>query len=127
MVRKIAELFYDPERHVRDADVDRAHRAVLDRGGARAIVRLSKSARRNHLGDDLGRVKAPTLIVWGRCDVVTPPEAARQFLEGIPDSRIVWLDGCGHAPMVEKPREFAESLAGFADELDAREGGRQGL
>jgi pimeloyl-ACP methyl ester carboxylesterase len=127
MVRKISELFYDPERNMRDADVDRAHRAVLDRGGARAIVRLSRSARRNHLGKFIGRIKAPALIIWGKCDLVTPPEAARQFLEGIRDSRIAWLDECGHAPMIEKPQEFAEALIAFADELDAREGGRPAL
>lgn len=127
MVRKISELFYDPERHMRDADVDRAHKSVLDRGGARAIVRLSRSARRNHLGKHISKVKAPTLIIWGKCDVVTPPEAASQFLEGIPDSRIAWLDECGHAPMIEKPQEFADALIAFADELDAREGGRPAL
>ena len=120
MVRKIAELFFDPARHMRDADVDRALSAVTDRGGARAIVRLSRSARRNHLGDRIGLIKAPTLLIWGKCDVVTPPAAARQFLEGIPDARIAWLDECGHAPMIEKPAEFARAILDFVDELDRR-------
>lgn len=124
MVRKIAELFRDPETHMRDADVDRALAAVTDRDGARAMVRLSRTARRNHLGDRIALIKAPTLLIWGKCDVVTPPEAAKQFLEGIPGARITWLEECGHAPMIEKPQEFADSLIGFARELDAREGGR---
>jgi 2-hydroxy-6-oxonona-2,4-dienedioate hydrolase len=126
MVRKIGELFHNPEQHMRDTDVDRALQAVTDRGGARAMVRLSRSARRNHLGDRIGLIKAPTLLIWGKCDVVTPPEAANLFLEGIRGSRIAWLDECGHAPMIEKPQEFADTLLGFADELDVRRGGRPG-
>lgn len=124
LVRKIGELFYDPDRHMRDADIDRAHRALTDRGGARAMVRLSKSARRNHLGDQISLIQAPTLLIWGRQDIVTPPEAAEQFLTGLPQSRIVWLDDCGHAPMIEKPDDFARALLEFADELDRRDARR---
>jgi 2-hydroxy-6-oxonona-2,4-dienedioate hydrolase len=124
LARKIAELFHNPEQNMRDADVDRAHRELSERGGARAMVRLSRSARKNHLGDRIARIKAPTLLIWGRYDIVTPPAAARQFRAGIRDSRLAWLEECGHAPMIEKPAEFAEMLLGFAEELDAREGRR---
>lgn len=117
--RKIGELFFDHAK-MNQGDVDRAHLALSDRGGARAMVKLSRSARRNHLGDEIHRITAPTLIIWGRQDVVTPPEAAEQFLANIKGSRIVWLDQCGHAPMIEKPDEFAEAMLEFADELDRR-------
>jgi pimeloyl-ACP methyl ester carboxylesterase len=120
LVRKIGELFYDPARHLRDADVDRAHRELSDRNGARAMVRLSRSARRDHLGERIGEIAAPTLLIWGRNDVVTPPEAADQFMGTLPDARIAWLDECGHAPMMEKPDEFARAVLGFTDELDRR-------
>lgn len=118
--RKIGELFYDPSSHMREADLDRAHRELSDRGGARAMVKLSRSARRNHLGSRIPEITAPTLLIWGRNDIVTPPEAATQFMESLPDSRIVWFDRCGHAPMIEKPAEFAEAMIAFADELRRR-------
>lgn len=118
--RKIGELFYDPAKHMREADLDRAHRELNDKEGARAMVRLSKSARRNHLGDRIPEIRTPTLLIWGRQDIVTPPEAADQFMDLLPDARIVWLDECGHAPMIEKPEEFAASMVSFADELDRR-------
>jgi 2-hydroxy-6-oxonona-2,4-dienedioate hydrolase len=117
--RKIAELFYD-ESVMREADVDRAYAEMTNRVRARAMVKLSRSARRNHLGERMSQVSAPTLLVWGRQDVVTPPEAAEGFLRLLPNASIVWLDECGHAPMMEKPAEFARAVAEFADRLDRR-------
>lgn len=118
--RKIGELFYDPAKHMREADLDRAHKELSQRGGARAMVKLSRSARRNHLGSRIPEIQASTLLIWGKQDIVTPPEAADQFMSLLRDARIVWFDECGHAPMIEKPAEFADALLAFAAELDAR-------
>ena len=65
-------------------------------------------------------IKAPTLLMWGRQDVVTPPEAAEQFRELLPDSRLVWFDNCGHVPMVEKADEFSAELLKFVAEIAPR-------
>lgn len=119
--RKIGELFFD-ESALREVDVDRAFAELSDRSRARAMVKLSRTARRNHLGDRVREISCPTLIIWGREDVVTPPDAADEFNRAIRDSRVVWFDRCGHAPMMEKPEEFARALREFADDLDRREG-----
>lgn len=119
--RKIGELFYD-ESSLRETDVDRAFAELSDRRRARAMVKLSRTARRNHLGDRIHAIGCPTLIIWGREDIVTPPDAAEELNRAIRDSRVVWIDRCGHAPMVEKPAEFARALREFADDLDRREG-----
>jgi 2-hydroxy-6-oxonona-2,4-dienedioate hydrolase len=118
---KIAELFYDPSV-MREDDVDRAHAVLNTRQGARAMVRLSRTARRNHLGDQIGEISVPTLLVWGKQDVVTPPSAAQGFLDKMPDARVVWVDRCGHTPMLEAPDVFAESLRSFVRELDGAGG-----
>lgn len=110
--RKIGELFYD-QANMSEADVDRAFAELSERGGARAMVRLSRSARRDEMRDRIGRISAPTLIIWGKQDVVTPPVAAEGFAKLIHGSRLEWLDQCGHAPMIEKPDEFARLLLQF--------------
>ena len=123
LAKKIAELFYDESR-VREDDVDRAHAALSDRRGARAMVRLSRTARRNNLGDDIGHIQQPTLLIWGRQDVVTPPSAAQGFLDLMPRCEVVWVDRCGHTPMLEAPEVFADALIAFAESLgpdDARD------
>ena len=118
--RKIGELFFD-KSFMREADLDRAHRELADRGGTRAMIKLSSSARKDYLGERIHEVLAPTLLIWGRQDVVTPPEAAAEFQQKLRDSRIAWFDRCGHAPMIECPDQFAEALLAFGAELDARE------
>jgi 2-hydroxy-6-oxonona-2,4-dienedioate hydrolase len=119
LAEKIGELFYDRSK-MAAADVDRAHKELTQRGHARAMVKLSRSARRNHLGDRIHTIKAPTLIIWGKQDVVTPPEACREFKQKITDSRVVWFDRCGHAPMLECPAEFSGALREFLADLDGR-------
>ncbi|MEM1183812.1 MAG: alpha/beta hydrolase [Planctomycetota bacterium] len=114
---KIAELFYDPAV-MREDDVDRAHAALNTRQGARAMVRLSRTARRNHLGDEIGDIGCPTLLIWGKQDIVTPPSAAQGFLDLMPDAQVVWVDRCGHTPMLEAPTVFAEALESFVARLD---------
>ncbi len=116
---KIGELFHDKSA-MNPGDVDRAHKLLNERGGARAMVKLSKTARRDNMTDDLGDIACPTLLIWGRQDIVTPPSAGQGFTELMPDARIVWLEGCGHAPMLEAPVPFADAVVDFLAELDRR-------
>ncbi|MCC7389805.1 MAG: alpha/beta hydrolase [Phycisphaerales bacterium] len=121
LAEKIGELFHD-RAHMREADLDRAFKELSQRAKARAMVRLSRSARQNHLGTQMREIAAPTVLIWGRQDVVTPPEAAEQFHQLLPNSRLVWFDQCGHVPMVEKADEFAAELLKFVGEIASAPG-----
>ncbi len=116
LVEKIGELFYDKSR-MDPSDVDRAFTLLNERGGARAMIRLSKSARRDNMADDLGEIDFPTLLIWGKQDIVTPPSAGQGFAELMPNAKLSWLDNCGHAPMIESPQGFAAAMHTFFDEL----------
>jgi len=65
----------------------------------------------------LGRIRAPTLILWGDTDRVIHPASAGVFQKGIRGSKVVILKECGHGPMVEKPEETAKIYRSFL--LDA--------
>ncbi len=114
--RKIAELFADPSRMPEDA-VGHAYQELRKRGSARALVRLSRSAKADHMGSRLPEIRTPTLLLWGRQDAVTPPHVAEEFHALIPDSRLEWIDSCGHAPMLEQPRALAEGIRRFLQDL----------
>lgn len=116
--RKIGELFYD-QSLMREADLERAHKELTDRGGARAMVKLSRSARRDHLGSRIGEITAPTLLLWGKQDIVTPPDAADGFKQYIHNSKLVWFEECGHVPMIERPEGFAQAMKDFVKSLPA--------
>ncbi|HET6830198.1 MAG TPA: alpha/beta hydrolase [Solirubrobacterales bacterium] len=61
----------------------------------------------------LERIRVPTLIVWGRDDLVVPARDAAGFLERIPGAELVVFEDCGHAPMAERPTRFNRLLADF--------------
>ncbi|MCL4286768.1 MAG: alpha/beta fold hydrolase, partial [Thermoleophilia bacterium] len=63
--------------------------------------------------DRLARIRMPTLVVWGRDDLVVPAADAAGFIERIPGARLVVFDDCGHLPMAERPVRFNRLLAGF--------------
>ncbi len=120
--KKIRDLFCDPAK-MRPGMVDEAHAELSRRQSARALVKLGRSAKKDHLGDRLHQVKVPVLLAWGKNDTVTPPEVAEQFHELLPDSRLRWIDRCGHAPQIEQPTALAEHIDEFVAELDAIDAG----
>jgi 3-oxoadipate enol-lactonase len=65
----------------------------------------------------LGRIVAPTLVLHGDRDVLTPPANARQLAEAIPDATLALVRGAGHAYLLEQPQE---SHRLFLDWLRAR-------
>jgi pimeloyl-ACP methyl ester carboxylesterase len=66
--------------------------------------------------DRLPEIGCPTLIVWGRNDLIVPVRDADVFEELIPDARKVVWDDTGHVAMLERPDEFNALLAEFLDQ-----------
>jgi pimeloyl-ACP methyl ester carboxylesterase len=64
--------------------------------------------------DRLPEIEIPTLIVWGRNDVLIPVEDAYEFERLIGENaRAVVFDDTGHLAMVERPSRFNALLAEF--------------
>lgn len=59
------------------------------------------------------RIKAPTLLLWGKQDRLVPPVYALEFASRIPGSRIEMIDDAGHLPTVEHPGRVAASVEEF--------------
>jgi len=57
-------------------------------------------------------VKAPTTIVLGERDMMTPAKAGKSLAAALPNSRVVVLPGAGHLMMVERPDELLAALRG---------------
>ncbi len=114
---KTAQTFYDPAVASKEL-VDEVFGIVNDRGKAIRVVMTAKSAVRDNIGNKLHKIKAPTLLIWGLQDIVTPPFVGEKFKELIEDSSLYFLDHCGHAPMMEKPEEFNALLEKFLAEVE---------
>ncbi|AOW21611.1 alpha/beta fold hydrolase [Urechidicola croceus] len=106
---KVEEVFYDPKTATKEL-VDSVFDVVSDRTKVIKTLSIAKSAIRHNMGDDLPNMNVPTCIIWGKQDNVTPPEVADEFHKLLPDSDLYWIDKCGHAPMMEHPKEFNSIL-----------------
>jgi pimeloyl-ACP methyl ester carboxylesterase len=67
--------------------------------------------------EELGKTKAPTLIVWGDQDAIIPRSDQETFEARIAESRLVVYPGAGHALYCEEPALFASDLAAFVEDL----------
>lgn len=114
--KKSEDTFYDPSVATKEL-VDSIFESVNDRSKAIRIVATSKSAVRQNIGDKLYNIKAPTLLIWGKQDKVTPPFVAEKFHELIENSELHWIDFCGHAPMMEHPDQFNKILEVFLEKV----------
>ena len=111
---KVSVTFFDP-KHATDELVEECFEAVNDRNKILRILSIAKSAIRHNMESDLPDMSIPSCIIWGKNDIVTPPDVGELFHEKLPDSDLFWIDECGHAPMMEHPEEFNKILASWYD------------
>lgn len=114
--KKTEATFYDPAVATKEL-VDEVFNTVNDRGKGIRIVATAKSAVRHNLEDRLHAIEAPTLLIWGLNDTITPPFVGEKFNELIKNSELHFLDKCAHSPMMERPQEFNEILADFLQRI----------
>jgi pimeloyl-ACP methyl ester carboxylesterase len=107
--KKAQEVFYDPAIATKEI-VDEVYETVNDRNKLIKTLAIAKSAIRHNMAKDLPKIKTPTCIIWGKNDTVTPPDVATEFNQLLPDSDLFWIDKCGHAAMMEHPKEFNSIL-----------------
>jgi pimeloyl-ACP methyl ester carboxylesterase len=102
-------VFYDPAV-ANDELIDTIMDTISDRMKVIKILALAKSAIRHNMAEDLPHLNVPACVIWGKDDLVTPPEVAVDFNNLLPDSELFWIDKCGHAAMLEHPEEFNKLL-----------------
>lgn len=109
---RVAYTFYNPETASKEL-VDEVFEITSNIPKCMRIVAIAKSAQRHNLAKELPKIEAPTLLVWGLNDTITPPMVAHEFNKLIPNSELRFIDKCGHAPMMEHPEKFNNLLEGF--------------
>jgi pimeloyl-ACP methyl ester carboxylesterase len=62
---------------------------------------------------EVGEITAPTLILTGMNDLMTPPRYAQYLANKIPNARLVLIPDAGHMLMLEKPQIVARELLDF--------------
>lgn len=65
------------------------------------------------LEENLPKIKAPVLIIWGDKDRIIDISSVPVFEKGLENSKTVIINDCGHAPILEKPGETAKAYLNF--------------
>ncbi len=116
---KTEKTFFDP-KHATEELVEEVYEIVNNRAKLIKVLALAKSAIRHNMKDDLPKINIPVLLIWGKNDIITPPEVAEEFHAGISGSELHWIDHCGHAPMMEHPQQFNTFLDTWLSKVRAK-------
>jgi pimeloyl-ACP methyl ester carboxylesterase len=68
------------------------------------------------LAGRLGRIKSPTLILWGDDDKLIPTAYSGAWAGSISGARVKVIENCGHLLMFEGEKEFVGAVIGFLGE-----------
>lgn len=88
------------------------------RGMARVLIRSARAIDPESYGAITARyreIDVPTLIVWGSEDRIVRIGQGKRLAEEMPDARLAVIDGCGHNPHEERPRETAAVIREFLE------------
>jgi pimeloyl-ACP methyl ester carboxylesterase len=62
-----------------------------------------------------GAIKAPTAVIVGDGDKITPPEVAREMADGIAGAALSVIPNAGHLALVEQPEQVRGALREWLD------------
>ncbi len=124
LIRWLHSMAYDPAV-VTDELIEERWELAIDPqtlAGARrmygkeafaAMVKAMEASKRPPPWAMMHRVKAPTLITWGRDDRVSPLDMALIPMRTIPNAELHVFPNCGHWTMIEAKEAFESVVLDF--------------
>jgi len=78
-----------------------------------AFMQQSNAVIAHDADAQLGKIRVPTQITFGRHDMVTSTRFAERMKNGIKQSELVIFETCSHAPIYEQVAEFNQTTLAF--------------
>jgi pimeloyl-ACP methyl ester carboxylesterase len=108
---RLMPSFVHPDR-LNDAELTKVVIGMAEKTGRDGYMRQQTAIiGRQDSRRTLTQIRAPTLVVCGADDQVTPLELSREMATDIPNSRLVVLERCGHLAPLERPDEVNSAFA----------------
>lgn len=111
---RIGNAFFDPDLvpEVLVEDVERA----LERPGTRAAaLEAVRGMRYEEVEGRYHEIRVPTLLLWGREDIVTPLTYGERLVRDLPNAKLRVYPRCGHFPMIEASAQSTRELLQFLE------------
>src|SRR5579884_1466677 len=77
------------------------------------LIRQTDAVLSHDCESQLNRIKAPTLITFGKYDMITSTRFANVMKSNIKNSELVVFEGCAHAGLYERIEEFNQRTLEF--------------
>lgn len=118
-------LFYDQQIDERSTNgffnadyvtqdfIDAVERAFERPGTKAAALETVRGMRFDEMSDRYKSVAVPTLLLWGREDIVTPVSVGERLVRELPNASLKVYPRCGHFPMIEALGESTRDLETF--------------
>ncbi len=107
---------YADRAHLADTIVTRYHDLMLAPGNRTAMLTRLRQTILTDPVPLLRTITAPTLLVWGEQDRMIPVSNAQDYLDVIPQARLVTLPALGHLPFEEAPARALIPVRAFLRE-----------
>lgn len=114
--RKRSAVVLSPHASPAAFEQVRAAMSSIGEAGYLAALRMLFSA---DIVPALSSITAPTLVLCGAADTVTPPEQNRRVAESVSGARFALVEGAGHAVYVEQPEAFNAVVRAFITEVES--------
>lgn len=93
-------------------------------GGATGGAGIRALSERTSAWERLGELTMPVLVLWGADDALFPVDVGRRLAAALPHSRLEVVEGSGHLPTLEMPREAGRVMARWlSDDVGISQGG----
>ena len=114
-VKQVMSLIFHNKALLTDAFVEKAFADKLKRGDGYTINQFTEMILRgdDYLDGQTKAIKAPTLVIWGREDGLTPLAMGEAYAQDIPGAQTAFIEKCGHVPQLECALPFHQALLKF--------------
>ncbi len=113
---KIASAFYE-KRYVNQDLVDEITERLAQPGTLAASLAAVRGQRYAQIQDQYKTLQHPTLLLWGREDVVTTLAFGERLAQELPHAKLVVYPRCGHFPMIEAASASNAAVVSFLHPL----------
>jgi pimeloyl-ACP methyl ester carboxylesterase len=95
-------------------DLVAALKTIMENTPAKTTEHAQAAMRDRHdFTHTLGRIVAPTLIICGDADAITPPSFSEEMHKAIKGSSLSIITGAGHMSPMEQPQQVSRAMRQF--------------
>lgn len=111
--QKLEHAVYDAHKWVTHPIVKQVSRSYARPGALAAALAVARGMNFRKMEARYHTIQQPTLLQWGHQDRIALPFYGRRLDAHLPNSQLVFLNRCGHMPMMERPYAFIRNIARF--------------